>query len=171
MMHLIRGDCNPGWGSRVDDGRFICFAGNELVAIIRIRVGRRIANPALVADGYHARSDGLTSLAVVVATIGALVGWQLLDPIVDLVISGMILWLLKSAAKPVRLHLLDGMVPETTEWCARRRPRYPGGCGRLRHLISLVRPRVVHRVERLGDRRSRGCGRTSDHRRCSARVA
>jgi cation diffusion facilitator family transporter len=94
---------------------FIGFAGNEVVAIIRIRVGRRIASAALVADGYHARTDGMTSLAVVVAAVGALIGWQLLDPIVGLVISGMILWLLKSAAKPVLLHLLDGIDTETVE--------------------------------------------------------
>ena len=94
---------------------FIGFAGNEAVAILRIRVGRRIASAALVADGYHARTDGLTSLAVVAAAIGALAGWQLVDPIVGLVIVGMILWLLKTAAKPVLVHLLDGIDPDTVE--------------------------------------------------------
>ena len=94
---------------------FIGFAGNEAVAILRIRVGRRIASAALVADGYHARTDGLTSLAVVAAAIGALAGWQLVDPIVGLVIVGMILWLLKTAAKPVLVHLLDGIDTDTVE--------------------------------------------------------
>ena len=94
---------------------FIGFAGNEAVAILRIRVGRRIASAALVADGYHARTDGLTSLAVVAAAIGALAGWQLVDPLVGLVIVGMILWLLKSAAKPVLVHLLDGIDTKTVE--------------------------------------------------------
>src|SRR5215213_6050531 len=40
------------------------FVGNESVAIFRIRVGRQIGSAALVADGYHARTDGWTSLAV-----------------------------------------------------------------------------------------------------------
>ena len=36
----------------------IGFAGNELVARYRIRVGREIGSAALVADGLHARTDG-----------------------------------------------------------------------------------------------------------------
>lgn len=94
---------------------FIGFAGNEAVAIFRIRVGRRIGSAALVADGYHARTDGLTSLAVVAAAFGALVGFQLLDPIIGLVIAAMILKLLVTAARPVLTHLLDGIDPETVE--------------------------------------------------------
>ncbi len=94
---------------------FIGFAGNEAVAILRIRVGRRIASAALVADGYHARTDGLTSLAVVAAAVGALAGFRLLDPIVGLVIAAMILKLLVTAARPVFTHLLDGIDPETVE--------------------------------------------------------
>jgi cation diffusion facilitator family transporter len=42
----------------------IGFAGNELVAVYRIRVGRRIGSAALVADGVHARAGRFTSLAV-----------------------------------------------------------------------------------------------------------
>ena len=53
---------NLGW---VLAAALIGFAGNELVAVYRIRVGRRIRSAALVADGLHARTDGFTSLAVV----------------------------------------------------------------------------------------------------------
>ena len=53
----------------------IGFLGNELVAVYRIRVGRRIGSAALVADGLHARTDGLTSLAVVFGVLGALLGF------------------------------------------------------------------------------------------------
>ena len=94
---------------------FIGFGGNEGVAILRIRVGRAIGSAALVADGYHARTDGFTSLAVVGASIGALAGFPLLDPIIGLVIAVMILKLLVTAAKPVFTHLLDGVDPETVE--------------------------------------------------------
>jgi cation diffusion facilitator family transporter len=94
---------------------FIGFAGNEAVAILRIRVGRSIGSSALVADGYHARTDGLTSLAVVAAAVGALAGVSLLDPIVGLVIAAMILKLLFTAARPVLTHLLDGIEPETID--------------------------------------------------------
>jgi cation diffusion facilitator family transporter len=65
----------------------IGFAGNELVTVYRIRVGRRIESAALVADGVHARTDGFASLAVVVGVIGIWLGFPLADPIVGLVIS------------------------------------------------------------------------------------
>jgi cation diffusion facilitator family transporter len=46
------------------------FIGNEVVAVFRIRVGREIGSAALVADGYHARTDGWTSLAVLAGAVG-----------------------------------------------------------------------------------------------------
>ena len=58
----------------------IGFAGNELVAVYRIRVGRRIGSAALVADGLHARTDGFTSLAVVLGALGVLAGFPLGRP-------------------------------------------------------------------------------------------
>ena len=67
------------------------FLGNEAVALYRIRVGRRIGSAALEADGLHARTDGLTSLAVLAGAIGSLAGFPLVDPIVGLVITGAIL--------------------------------------------------------------------------------
>ena len=45
------------------------------VALYRIRVGKQIGSAALVADGYHARTDGLTSLAVVAGAIGVALGF------------------------------------------------------------------------------------------------
>ena len=62
----------------------IGFAGNELVAGYRIRVGRRIGSAALVADGQHARTDGFTSLAVVAGAVGVLLGFPLADPLIGL---------------------------------------------------------------------------------------
>ena len=77
----------------------IGFAGNELVAIYRIRVGRRIGSAALVADGLHARTDGFTSLAVVLGALGALAGFPLADPIVGVLITVAILVVLRGAAR------------------------------------------------------------------------
>ncbi len=62
--------------------------GNEAVALYRIRVGRRIGSAALVADGLHARTDALTSLAVLAGAAGVALGWQWADPAVGLVIAG-----------------------------------------------------------------------------------
>jgi cation diffusion facilitator family transporter len=87
------------------------FLGNELVALYRIRVGREIGSQALVADGLHARTDGLTSLAVVVAAVGVWLGFPLADPLIGLVITVAILWILRDAARAVFRRLLDAVDP------------------------------------------------------------
>jgi cation diffusion facilitator family transporter len=88
------------------------FAGNELVAAYRIRVGRRIGSAALVADGLHARADGFTSLAVVLGALGVLAGFPLADPLVGLGITVAILVVLKSAWTDVYRRLMDAIDPE-----------------------------------------------------------
>lgn len=69
----------------------IGILGNEIAAVIRWRTGKRINSPALIADGNHARADGLVSLGVVVGAIFLAVGLPIADPIIGLIISGMIL--------------------------------------------------------------------------------
>lgn len=91
---------------------FIGFAGNEAVAIYRIRVGQRIGSAALVADGVHARTDGFTSLAVVAGAVGVMLGFPLADPIVGLLISAAILVLLWGTIKNIGRRLMDGIEPD-----------------------------------------------------------
>ncbi len=90
----------------------IGFIGNECVAQFRIKVGREIASAALIADGYHARVDGLTSLAVLAGTLGVWLGYPLADPIVGFLITLAILRIVWDSAKTVFLRLLDGVDPE-----------------------------------------------------------
>jgi cation diffusion facilitator family transporter len=87
------------------------FVGNEAVAVFRIRVGRQIGSAALVADGYHARIDGWTSLAVVVGAAGVWLGYPLADPIVGLLIAVAILVIVWQSGKTVFTRLLDGVDP------------------------------------------------------------
>jgi len=94
---------------------FIGFAGNELVALYRIRVGRSIGSAALVADGYHARTDGLTSLAVVAGALGVAAGYPLADPLVGLLITAVILVVLKQATGQMLGRLMDAVEPELVE--------------------------------------------------------
>ncbi len=89
----------------------IGFAGNEVVAVFRIRVGKRINSAALIADGYHARVDGLTSIAVLFGAIGVYLGYSLADPIVGLLITVIILRIVWDSSKAVFLRLLDGVDP------------------------------------------------------------
>jgi cation diffusion facilitator family transporter len=100
---------NLGW---VMAAGLIGFAGNEAVAIYRIRVGRRIGSAALVADGVHARTDGFTSLAVVVGAVGVMLGFPLADPIVGLIISAAIMVLLWGTVRSIGRRLMDGIEPE-----------------------------------------------------------
>ncbi|WP_243421038.1 cation diffusion facilitator family transporter [Micromonospora globispora] len=91
------------------------FAGNELVARYRIRVGRRIGAAALVADGLHARTDGYTSLAVVAAAGGAALGWRWADPVIGLAIAVAIGFVLKDAAREVYRRLMDAVDPAVVD--------------------------------------------------------
>ncbi|HZP49885.1 cation diffusion facilitator family transporter [Actinocrinis sp.] len=87
------------------------FIGNEWVARYRIATGRRIGSAALVADGLHARTDGFTSLAVLLGAGGVALGWRQADPVVGLVITAAILLVLRDAARQVYRRLMDAVDP------------------------------------------------------------
>jgi cation diffusion facilitator family transporter len=87
------------------------FAGNELAARYRIRTGRKIGSAALVADGLHARTDALTSLAVLLGAGGVALGWAWADPVVGLVITVAILAVLRQAAREIYRRLMDAVDP------------------------------------------------------------
>jgi cation diffusion facilitator family transporter len=89
----------------------IGFIGNEAVAVFRIRIGREINSAALIADGYHARTDGLTSLAVVIGAAGVWLGFPLTDPIIGLLITLAIFGIVWQSAKAVLTRMLDGVEP------------------------------------------------------------
>jgi cation diffusion facilitator family transporter len=89
----------------------IGFLGNEAVAIFRIRVGKKIGSAALVADGYHARVDGFTSLAVLFGAVGVWLGYPVADPLVGLLITAVIARIAWESGKAVFTRLLDGVEP------------------------------------------------------------
>ena len=67
------------------------FAGNEIASRVRLRAGHRLNSPALIADGNHARVDGLVSLAVVASAVISALGLQRADPLIGLAITLVIL--------------------------------------------------------------------------------
>ena len=97
-----------GW---VAAAGLVGFVGNELVAAYRIRVGRQIGSAALIADGLHARTDGFTSLAVLLGAGGVALGFPLADPIIGLLITIAILAVLRTAVRDVFRRLLDAIDP------------------------------------------------------------
>lgn len=93
----------------------IGFVGNEAVALYRIKVGKEIGSAALVADGHHARVDGLTSLAVLAGAVGVWLGFPLADPLVGLLITVAIIKILWDSSKSIFTRLLDGVDPEVID--------------------------------------------------------
>ncbi len=118
------------------------FIGNEVVAVFRIRVGREIESAALIADGYHARTDGLTSLAVVVGALGVHLGFPLADPIIGLIITLMIFGIVWQSAKAVFTRALDGVEPEVTAEIRHSAEHIPG----IRQLLDVRARWLGHRL-------------------------
>ena len=104
----------------------IGFIGNEAVAVFRIRVGREINSAALIADGYHARTDGFTSLAVVVGAVGVWMGYPEADPIIGLLITVAIFGIVWQSAKAVFTRMLDGVEPEVIRELRHAAEHVPG---------------------------------------------
>ncbi len=86
--------------------------GNEAVAFLQIRTGRQIGSAAMVADGLHARTDGFTSLAVLLAAVGSWLGYPIVDPLIGLVIGVVILFITRDAAKTMWYRLMDAIEPQ-----------------------------------------------------------
>ena len=118
------------------------FMGNEVVAVFRIRVGRQINSAALIADGYHARTDGLTSLAVVAGAVGVWLGFPLADPIVGLLITLAIFGIVWQSAKAVFTRILDGVEPGITEEIRHAAEHVPG----IRQVIDVRARWLGHRL-------------------------
>lgn len=103
---------NVGW---VAAAGIIGFLGNEAVALYRIRIGHQIGSAALVADGHHARTDGLTSLAVLFGAVGVWLGFPLVDPLIGLLITVAIMFVLRDAARQVFRRLMDAVEPSVID--------------------------------------------------------
>jgi cation diffusion facilitator family transporter len=101
-----------GW---VAAAALIGFVGNEIVAHLEIRTGRAIDSAAMVADGLHARTDGFTSLAVLIAVIGTWLGYPIVDPIIGLLIGVTILFITRDAAVTMWYRLMDAIDPAMLE--------------------------------------------------------
>lgn len=103
---------NLGW---VVVAAIVGFVGNEVVATMQIGVGRRIGSEALISDGLHARTDGLTSLAVLIAAAGSWLDRPIVDPIIGLLIGTVILFISWDATKRIWGRLMDSVDPALTQ--------------------------------------------------------
>ncbi|GGL08030.1 cation efflux system protein [Sphaerisporangium melleum] len=137
-----------GW---VAAAGLIGFLGNEWVARYRIRVGREIGSAALVADGLHARTDGFTSLAVLLGAGGSALGFPLADPLVGLVITLAIVMVLRGAAREIYHRLMDAVDPALLDQAERVLAGTPGvrgvGAVRMRWIGHALRAEVDIKVD------------------------
>ncbi|WP_326769871.1 cation diffusion facilitator family transporter [Streptomyces sp. NBC_01591] len=123
------------------------FIGNEWVARYRIRVGRQIGSAALVADGLHARTDGYTSLAVLLSAGGAALGWRLADPVVGLLITAAILLVLRDAAREIFRRVMDAVDPALVDAAETALRQVPG----VREVGGLRLRWIGHRLRAEAD--------------------
>ena len=115
---------------------------------IRIRVGREINSAALIADGYHARTDGLTSLAVGVGALGVWLGFPLADPIIGLLITVTILGIVWQLARSVLTRMLDGIEPGILEEVQQAAAHVPGI---KQVVVRLLFQDIIDLYERVPD--------------------
>jgi cation diffusion facilitator family transporter len=123
------------------------FAGNEVVARYRITTGRRIGSAALVADGLHARTDGFTSLAVLLGAGGAALGWWWADPVVGLLITVAIVVVLRDAAREVYRRLMDAVDPALVDRAEATLSAIPG----VRDVTTVRMRWIGHRLHAEAD--------------------
>jgi len=122
-------------------------AGNELVAIYRIRAGKRIGSAALIAEGQHARADGFTSIAVVVGVIGVWLGFPQADAVIGFFIALAILGILFSSLRTTLRRLMDGIEPDVIDTMTSNAAGVAGVVG-----VDRVRARWSgHRLEADAD--------------------
>lgn len=118
------------------------FIGNEAVAVFRIKVGREINSAALIADGYHARTDGFTSLAVVFGAGGVWLGFPLADPIIGLLITLAIFGIVWQSSKAIFTRMLDGVDPALTSEIRHAAEHVPG----VRQVVDVRARWLGHRL-------------------------
>lgn len=141
VMKLIYGSevSYVGW---VVVAAVVGFIGNELVARYRITVGQRIGSAALVADGQHARVDGFTSLAVLFGALGVWLGFPILDPVVGLLITVAILFIVKDSAVSIWRRMMDSVEPEVVGGVERAAEEIP----QIQSVESVRARWVGHRI-------------------------
>lgn len=129
----------PGW---VLVAGLLGAAGNEFVARYRVRVGRQIGSEALIADGVHARTDALTSVAVAGGAVGVLAGFEQADAVVGLLISALILAMLKDTSVAIYRRMMDAVDPALLD----RAEAAVAGVSGVARLESLRMRWVGHRL-------------------------
>ncbi len=85
---------------------------NYVVAQKLLKVGKKYRSITLEADGHHLMTDVITSIGVIVAIfLVSVTGWQILDPIVAILVAFNIIFTGYKLIKRSILGLLDTSIP------------------------------------------------------------
>lgn len=118
VTHLVRHEAPSHLGVAMAAG-MVGFFGNEIVAQVKVRAGRRIGSSSLVAEGQHSRVDGLASLGAVAGVAGVALGAAWADPVAGIAIAATILWIGYTSSKPILAALVDRVDPWVIERIAK----------------------------------------------------
>lgn len=102
------------------------FVGNEIVALFRLSMGRKIGSAALVADGQHARLDGFTSLAILLGVVGTWLGYPQVDSIVGLLITATMVFIVIKMSYTMITRIMDGVEPKMIDQISSSAETVPG---------------------------------------------
>jgi cation diffusion facilitator family transporter len=117
-QHVLDGLLDPQPIAAPTEGLAVnAFAAaiNAAWSFVLIRRGRTMRSPALVADGWHLKSDVVTSAAVIVGVaLAVLTGWAILDPALAVLVAINILWTGWKVIRGSIGGLMDEAVPDAT---------------------------------------------------------
>lgn len=90
----------------------------EILYWYTIIVGRKIESPAVIANGWHHRSDAFSSIGTLIGISGAMFlgeRWRILDPITSVIVGIFIIGVAYKLARPSIQELLEMSLPEEIE--------------------------------------------------------
>jgi len=97
---------------------FATILSKGFISQYTIKKGKNLNSPALIANGWHQRSDALSSIGTAAGIGGAIFlgdKWTILDPLAALVVSFFIVKMSLKIIKPCLDELLERSLPEETE--------------------------------------------------------
>lgn len=102
-----------------------------------IIIGRKIDSPAVIANGWHHRSDAFSSIGTLIGISGAMFlgeRWRILDPITSVIVGIFIIDVAYKLARPSIQELLEMSLPQEIEQKIEQKIRETPGVITFHHL-------------------------------------
>ena len=109
----------------------------EILYWYTIIVGRKIESPAVIANGWHHRSDAFSSIGTLIGISGAMFlgeRWRILDPITSVIVGIFIIGVAYKLARPSIQELLEMSLPEEIEHSIEQKIQATPGVITFHHL-------------------------------------